>query len=950
MRKFSIILLIIISSIVGCISEDGDKKVDEIKNPDPKNNLYIKVGETRDLSSLNDLKDPIYNNLTPELVSVNQDGMMEGLKKGIAEVEVSSDEYSKKIYFNIISKSIQEHSNLHVKSPKWQDQIIYFVVTDRFSDGDKTNNDFGHGLYTKEEKTYNGGDFQGIINKMDYIKNLGATALWITPPVANQWYDPFLDETGYHGYWAENLLEVDKHYGTLDDYKNLANTLHDNNMYLIQDIVPNHFGTFTYYEGGEFNPDDPSENLMENIGSIPEKPTQYPFNFHSYNDSYARDLGAFHWTGPITDHTDLSQLTTNQMGEIDDVNTENPFIIDVLKQSYGYWIKEVGIDGFRIDTVKYIDHPFWNDFLHAEDGIHNIAQKSGKEDFLVFGEVFGSSDPYDDTFDKFMTSYLGTPDKPELSAVLQFALHNEMRFVFGAGQPTKQLEYRLNKFMDSSLYHDPYITPQFVDNHDVSRFLQKYSKDGLKQSFMFTMTIPGIPIIYYGTEQEFTVQRGAMFEEGYKSGGQDHYNQESEMYKYISELSEIRKNNKVFTRGTIDVLKSNESGAGAFVYKREYEGEKAFVIFNTSGNKTLISDLDTGLKKGQKLKVISSIKEKEDLIVGNKGKLTMELAKRSGMILMPSDEILEVPDEDQIDIIFNTKLEGEVFNDNFTIEGAYMGEVEDLKVIIDGNLDQMIDVELNTSSRTWKTEIQTTLFPIGETNHTIAIYEPVKKIVTDSYSIITKNEGGIEVEYIDPQGDHKGPEGKYIIPTESSYNTQMDIRKVNATVSGGNLTIKLEMDNITNDWDPSLGFDHVLFFIFIDLNNNEGSNVLPMINYGSPEGFSWDYLNFVEGWNNTVYSSIGSSSDNYGTPASPSPILNVNKENKTIELFYSKETFGNPEDLLGTKIFITTWDFDGATDSLRPLSQEGGEHEIGGGNPDEDPYIYDMTDVIEINE
>ena len=112
---------------------------------------------------------------------------------------------------------------LHVPSPAWEEQIVYFVMTDRFADGDKTNDDQKKGEYDPSDiNKYSGGDLQGIIDKLDYIQGLGATAVWITPPVANMWWDPLQQSGGYHGYWARNLKKVDEHLGTLDTYKALS--------------------------------------------------------------------------------------------------------------------------------------------------------------------------------------------------------------------------------------------------------------------------------------------------------------------------------------------------------------------------------------------------------------------------------------------------------------------------------------------------------------------------------------------------------------------------------------------------------------------------------------------------------------------------------------------------------------------------------------------------------
>ncbi|MBL8245239.1 MAG: hypothetical protein JNL89_13655, partial [Rhodanobacteraceae bacterium] len=139
----------------------------------------------------------------------------------------------------------------HVASPDWRDQVIYFAMIDRFDDGDPGNNDQGAGEYDPARNShYSGGDLAGIAQRLDYIQGLGATTLWITPPVANQWWNPERSYTGYHGYWARDFKAVDPHYGTLADYQRLSAALHARGMYLVQDIVVNHVGNWFGYDAG----------------------------------------------------------------------------------------------------------------------------------------------------------------------------------------------------------------------------------------------------------------------------------------------------------------------------------------------------------------------------------------------------------------------------------------------------------------------------------------------------------------------------------------------------------------------------------------------------------------------------------------------------------------------------------------------------------------------------
>jgi hypothetical protein len=303
---------------------------------------------------------------------------------------------------------------LHVPSPDWREQVIYFVFTDRFADGDPANNDQGAGEYDPTTTAkYSGGDLQGIIDQLDYIQGLGATAVWITPPVANMWWDPLNQFGGFHGYWARDFTQVDEHQGTIETYQALSAALHERGMFLIQDIVANHVGNYFTWQGA-YDPEHPEVNFVRNVDAKPtDKPVQPPFDRNDLTDAGDRDAGIYHWTPAIADYTDPVQEKTWQTSDLDDLATENPVVRKALRESYGKWIREVGVDGFRIDTAKFVEQDFWNDFLHSEDaeapGMHAVAEATGRDDFFAFGEIFQTSEPMDDAGDRIVTSYLGTP-------------------------------------------------------------------------------------------------------------------------------------------------------------------------------------------------------------------------------------------------------------------------------------------------------------------------------------------------------------------------------------------------------------------------------------------------------------------------------------------------------------------------------------------------------------
>ncbi|MBL8513868.1 MAG: alpha-amylase, partial [Betaproteobacteria bacterium] len=243
----------------------------------------------------------------------------------------------------------------HVASPDWRDQIIYFALIDRFDDGDPANNDQGANEFKPgHAEHYNGGDLKGLTRRLEYIRQLGATAVWISPPVANQWTSPDGHITGYHGYWARHFKEVDAHAGTLEDYRTLAGELHCRNMYLVQDIVVNHTGDY-FSHGTPWRRNAPTAGYKAHTHTAPSaRPTQAPFDLNDPAREVDRKAAIYHWTPDVSDYRDARQKLTFQMSGLDDLNTENPRVRDALRESYAYWIREVGVDAFRVDTAFYV--------------------------------------------------------------------------------------------------------------------------------------------------------------------------------------------------------------------------------------------------------------------------------------------------------------------------------------------------------------------------------------------------------------------------------------------------------------------------------------------------------------------------------------------------------------------------------------------------------------------
>ena len=832
-------------------------------------------------------------------------------------------------------------SNLHVPSPAWEEQVVYFVMTDRFANGDPTNDDQKKGEYDPNDiNKYSGGDLQGIIDKLDYIQGLGATAVWITPPVANLWWDPLQQSGGYHGYWARNLKKVDEHLGTLDTYQKLSSALHKRGMYLIQDVVPNHMGNFFHYSS--YDPGDVTKGYLPNTAAAPGgKPDQPPFDQNDPRDPVQRAKAIYHWTPAITDYNDPNQELNYQISDLDDLNTENPVVRTALKDSYGYWIKEVGVDAFRVDTVKFVPHDFWNDFFHAPDGILATAKSTGRNNFFAFGEVYEIPPALDDRLESKVAGYLGTPAAPELPALLAYPLYGEIGRVFAGGKPTAYMTYRLQRFMDPALYPNPYATPTFLDNHDVQRFLSVGSPNGLAQALSFLFTMPGIPIVYYGTEQRFVETRQAMFAGGYKNPI-NRFDTTSALYQKIKRLSDLRRTSKVFTHGAVEVVYDSDAGAGALAYRRTLGNETALVLMNTAEENVLVSGLDTKLAAGAGLDVLVSEQNPPALKVGQGGLLTTILPARSVVIARVSGQVT-APPAPAATISVTTKVDGQTFTGDTSISGTLSPSSQRLWMVLDGYVNSATVIAVNADG-SWSTTLPVSTFGTGVEKHAIAFYAPDAQVSTPRMRFTSDVAfAGVYRNYDDPVGDDKGPSGAYTYPQDSTFAHQMDLTHVQFAVGPTTLVVTMTMKDFTTVWNPPLGFDHVAFNVFFSIPGRAGATALPYLNAPFPGGGQWNYDHFAYGWNSAMYGADGATASSYGTSVA-SPKVKADAATKTIAFTYDRRPLGLPS-WSGVKVYVTTWDFDGIKGILRPLSTAGGQWEMGGGQSG-DPKIMDDLPVV----
>jgi len=825
---------------------------------------------------------------------------------------------------------------LHVPSPDWRDQVVYMMFIDRFNDGDSSNNDMGAGEFQADSPShFNGGDLRGIIDKLPYLQDLGATAVWVTPPVLNQWWSTPYAAAGWHGYWAVNFKEVDPHFGTLETYQELSHELHCRGMSLIQDIVANHVGNF-YAWDGEYKPDDPAENfyLIEEGHTDQVAPTQFPFDRIDVRDPEHREVNAYHWTPELNDYNDPYQTNYFGFGLLADINTENPVVIDAFKDSYRYWIEEVGVDAYRIDTVIYVNLPFWHHLHHDEDGIYPSAVATGRDHFLTFGEVLVPSEPFRTDGEEKIAHYFGTEEQPGLNSMLGFPLYFSMRRVLSEGQPAAQLAYRLEQHM--AQYPNPYVIPTFIDNHDTARFLATGGEDAFRQALALIFTIPGMPVIYQGTDQALIETRQSMFDGGWL-GGPGIFDPGSEPFRLIRQLAALRTNDRLFTRGSLEVIAGEKLHAGLLAYRREYGGEIALVLMNTADHSILVNRLDTGVGPNRSLEPVFTLRFDAEVSSGPDGLLDLELPARAVLVLRPAGYADATGGKPSGAVIrFDHSPGNKPLENDFVLTGKIGAPGAELLLIVSGNLDKAQPFRADGEGR-WQVTLP--VRDLGESSHYLQVYAPAHNTLSERIAYSTRvTQPVIDVSAEDPPDDAHGPTGSYIIQQHSNSGQQREILAARVRAAGANLELQLTMQELTDAWVPTNGFDNVAFTTFFSFPGRPGARALPLINTEMPGGLTWDLAHVGSGWVSYTYTSEDASDHRQGAKLGISPTLSVDREAGTVIFFFEGAKLG-VDDWSGARIYVTTWDLTGEG-SYVLLQQEPAQWYFGGAEASS-PLIMD---------
>lgn len=518
-----------------------------------------------------------------------------------------------------------------------EEEVIYFVLPDRFENGDTSNDRGGlsggkldHGFDPTHRGFYNGGDLAGLTKRLDYLEGLGITAIWFAPIFKNKPVqgDTGQESAGYHGYWVTDFTSIDPHFGTNEEFKAFVDAAHARGMKVYMDIITNHTADVIQTKSGEYayrsiadypyttrgGPDGAPINegfegdqvmTAENFAKltnpnwayevvVPEAEKNVKVPAWLNDPIYYHNRGNSDFFGEDSLYGDFAGL--------DDLMTENPLVVGGMIEIFKGWIEKYGVDGFRIDTARHVNPEFWQYFAPAMTA---TAKSVGIHNFTQFGEVFR-----DDSNPGYIAMFTRRDRFP---AVLDFAFQQSVRELLGQDAPTAVIA---RMFEMDALYAGGHrmakTLPTFLGNHDMGRFstLIKADRPGISQDELLQrvllghammLTLRGAPTIYYGDEQGFVGDgHDQMARENMFASRVDEYNDNDligtdattadenfdtahPIYREVAVLANMRTSTPALTKGD-QVTRAYKNKPGLFAASRfdPTTGKEIVLLFNTS--------------------------------------------------------------------------------------------------------------------------------------------------------------------------------------------------------------------------------------------------------------------------------------------------------------------------------------------------------------------------------
>ena len=506
-------------------------------------------------------------------------------------------------------------------------EMIYFVMLDRFENGDPTN-DKGAltgpatttGFLPSDTGFYHGGDLRGLINRIPYIKSLGFTAIWVTPVVRQLPVAVDGMSSAYHGYWGVGFDQVDPHLGTMADFKEFVSTAHAQQMKVILDIVVNHTADvihslstgqyvgladhpYTTVNGRVFDPKKlaetpnfPGLDQLSAITSFPNRPFIDPENLTVKSPAWLNDPRNYHNRGNVGQSEESMQY--GDFFGLDDLFTESPVVLRGWVDVFTTWITSTGIDGFRIDTARHVNKEFWNAFLPA---MRKAAFSQGKSNFPMWGEIF-DTDPRNTSYWMKQASFNEVLDFPMQSVMINYVNEQDANL--------------LGTYFNNDDFYTTATTSvngigTFLGNHDMGRVgsfivartsdpAVALKRDQLAHALLFT--IRGVPMVYYGDEfgltgggdkearQDLFATAVSSWQDQFRIGAEpiglkSSFDTTNPLQESIRSLTALREKYAALATGS---QKTNYADKGVFVFSRfDRESHQEILVALNSNSATM---------------------------------------------------------------------------------------------------------------------------------------------------------------------------------------------------------------------------------------------------------------------------------------------------------------------------------------------------------------------------
>jgi glycosidase len=489
------------------------------------------------------------------------------------------------------------------------DDVIYLIMPDRFADGDPSNNFPRSGAFDRAQpRAYHGGDLRGIQAHLPYLKDLGVTTIWITPIYDNE------DHTGrdYHGYGAVDLYKVEEHFGTLAEYRSLVNSAHQQGLKVVLDIVPNHVGPTNPWAE-----DPPTDHWIHGTRERHLVP----------NPEFQRIAD------PHSSPRDMRNIVEGWFaGILPDLATDDPVTSQYLRQNALWWAETGALDGFRLDTVPYVDRRFWRDF-HSD--IHRVYPQ-----FKTVGEIYG--------FDPVVVSYFVGGKATAgidtgVDTVFDFPLYHALRKVILQDAPASSLETILQ---NDWLFPHPEWLVTFIGNHDTPRFMGEpgATPQKLNLAFALLLTLRGIPQIYAGDEIGMPggddPDNRRDFPGGFPGDSRNAFAQsgrtaeEQKTFAQVRDLLHLRQQHPALRRGKYINIFSDDR---TLVYVRDLRAEAArpdqrserLLVFMNNADQSRVVEVAVGDTLLAKATRLSRLWAEQDVSFTSRTRITVELPARS---------------------------------------------------------------------------------------------------------------------------------------------------------------------------------------------------------------------------------------------------------------------------------------------------------------------------------